>query len=167
VPEKLGPGRQIDSEDNPKRRQPTIRAFSRVHVMLSILGGPGGGAAGVWGRQPRRHDPTGRSGRELQPQRRAAARFRCSAPYVAPRCACTVQQHCRGCNEGRGCDQNDLPAGHAADDHSVDHDWSGVASAAWFRRRQSGESGVRGCAERQDGAGQRGQDGGETVMRRG
>jgi hypothetical protein len=33
----------------------------------------------------------------------------------------------------------------------VDHDRSGVASAAWFRR-QSGESGGRGCAERQDGA---------------
>ncbi len=37
-----------------------------------------------------------------------------------------------------------------------------VPNAAWFRRRQSGESGGRGCAERLDGAGQRGQDGGET-----
>ena len=84
--------------------------------------------------------------------------------HVPPRCACTVQQHCCDCGEGRGrsCDQNDLPAGHAADDHGVDHDRSGVASAAWFRRRQSGESGGRGCAERQDGAGQRSQDGGET-----
>jgi hypothetical protein len=83
---------------------------------------------------------------------------------VPPRCACTVRQRCRGCGEGRGrsCDQNDLPAGHAADDHGVDHDRSGIASAAWFRRRQSGESGGRGCAERQDGAGQRSQDGGET-----
>jgi hypothetical protein len=44
----------------------------------------------------------------------------------------------------------------------VDHDRSGVASAAWFRRQHSGESGGRGCAERRDGAGQRGQDGGET-----
>jgi hypothetical protein len=43
----------------------------------------------------------------------------------------------------------------------VDHDRSGVASAAWFRR-QSGESGGRGCAERQVGAGQRSHDGGET-----
>ena len=47
-------------------------------------------------------------------------------------------------------------------DHGVDHDRSGVARAAWFRRWQSGESGGRGCAERQDGAGQRSQDGGET-----
>jgi hypothetical protein len=63
-----------------------------------------------------------------------------------------------------GCDQNDLPAGHAADDHGVDHDRSGVASAAWFRRRQSGESGGRSCAGQrsQGGAGQRSQDGGET-----
>jgi hypothetical protein len=37
-----------------------------------------------------------------------------------------------------------------------------VPNAAWFRRRQSGEGGGRGCAERLDGAGQRGQDGGET-----
>jgi hypothetical protein len=34
----------------------------------------------------------------------------------------------------------------------VDHDRSGVASAAWFRRRQSGESGGRGFGGRQDGA---------------
>jgi hypothetical protein len=34
-----------------------------------------------------------------------------------------------------------------------------VPNAAWFRRRQSGG---RGWAERLDGAGQRGQDGGET-----
>jgi hypothetical protein len=48
---------------------------------------------------------------------------------------------------------------------TVGHDWSGVASAAWFRRRQSGESGGRAGAERQDGAGQRSQDGGGTGMR--
>ena len=113
-----------------------FRRFPGVHVMLSILREPGGGAAGVWGRQPRRHDPTGKSGRDLQPQRRAAAaRFR-----RAPSCAAALlgRQHCRDCSEGRSrsCDQNDLPAGHAADDHGVDHDRSGVASAAWFRRRQ-------------------------------
>lgn len=39
-----------------------------------------------------------------------------------------------------------------------------VPNAAWFRRRQSGESG-RGCAERQDCACQRGQA--KRVMRRG
>lgn len=77
---------------------------------------------------------------------------------LAPSCAaalrCTAQQHCRDCGEGRGrgCDQNDLPAGHAADDHGVDHDRSGVASAAWFRRRQGGERGGRGCGGHQDGA---------------
>ena len=45
---------------------------------------------------------------------------------------------------------------------TVGHDWSGVASAAWFRRRQSGGSGGRAGAERQDGAGQRSQDSGGT-----
>jgi hypothetical protein len=60
------------------------------------------------------------------------------------------------------CDQDNLPAGHAADDHGVDHDRSGVASAAWFRRRQSGGFGGRGCAERKDGAGQHSHDGSET-----
>ena len=141
-----------------------FRRFPRVHVMLSILRGPGGGAAGVW--DDNLDDmtrPAGLAGTCSRGggQRRHA--LNAWHRHVPPRCACTVQQHCRDCGEGRGrrCDQNDLPAGHAADDHGVDHDLSGVASAAWFRR-QSGESGGRGCGGRQDGAGQRSHDGGET-----
>ena len=67
-----------------------FRRFPRVHVMLSILRGRGSGAAGVGGRQSRRQDPTGWSGRDLQPQRRAAAaRFR----RLAPSCAAALRVH--------------------------------------------------------------------------
>ena len=95
-----------------------------------------------------------------------------------------VQDHRGDGREQRraGRDQGDLPARHPAGDDGVDGDRNGhpvhwivdvpgrqrrvLVPARRPRRLARGERGWRGCGERQQGAGQPGQGGGETAKMR-